>query len=80
MRFSVAGHQRTAGIPAGGGRADTPAGGGLAGIPVGAILYYGWAYMLALWGKGDTEGAPTWRQVRRINICACTRYLQYSRL
>ena len=51
----MAGHQRTADTPAGGGRADgrTPRraedGGG------GAILYYGWAYMLTLWGKGGTE-------------------------
>ena len=29
-------HQRTVGIPAGGGRADTPAGGGQVRIPAGA--------------------------------------------
>ena len=38
----MAGHQRTADTPAGGGQADT--GGG--------ALYYGWAYVLTLWGKG----------------------------
>jgi hypothetical protein len=32
---SVAGHQRTADTPAGGGRADTPAGGGQADTPAG---------------------------------------------
>jgi len=35
------GHQRTVGIPAGGGRADTPAGGGQVGIPAGATLRMG---------------------------------------
>ena len=39
--YSVTGHQRTVGIPAGGGRADIPAGGGQAGIPAG--VHYGWA-------------------------------------
>ena len=37
----MAGHQRTVGIPAGGGRADTPAGGGQVGIPAGATLRMG---------------------------------------
>jgi hypothetical protein len=47
-----------------GGQADTPAGSGQGGA-----LYYGWAYILTLWGKGGyyTEGAPTWRQGRCIN-------------
>ena len=56
----MAGHQRTADTPAGGGRADgrTPrraADGG------GATACYGWAYMtymLALWGKGGCGGSP----------------------
>jgi hypothetical protein len=64
----MAGHQRTVGIPAGGGRAGTPAGGGQAGIPVGAILRMGInPYAM---GRKDTEGegAPTRRQGRRINI------------
>ena len=39
--YSVAGHQRTADTPAGGGRADTPAGGGQVGIPAGATLRMG---------------------------------------
>ena len=53
------GHQRTVGIPAGGGRADTPAGGGQASIPAGAA--HGWAHMLTLWGKEDTgEEAVPW--------------------
>jgi len=37
----MAGHQRTVGIPAGGGRADTLAGGGQVGIPAGATLRMG---------------------------------------
>ena len=41
IQCSMAGHQRTAGIPAGGGRADTPAGGGQVGIPAGATLRMG---------------------------------------
>ena len=41
IQHSMAGHQRTAGIPAGGGRADTPAGGGQVGIPAGATLRMG---------------------------------------
>ena len=49
----MAGHQRTADTPAGGGRADTPAGRGRGGA-----LYYGWAYMLTLWGKGGYGGSP----------------------
>jgi hypothetical protein len=42
----MAGHQRTADTPAGGGRADIPVGGGRADIPVGGgqadrgTLYY----------------------------------------
>jgi hypothetical protein len=36
LQHIMAGNQRTAGIPAGGGRADTPAGGGQVGIPAGA--------------------------------------------
>jgi hypothetical protein len=54
---SMAGHQRTVDTPAGGGRADTPAGGGQADTGRGA-LYYGWAYMLTLWGKGGYGGSP----------------------
>ena len=42
----MAGHQRTADTPAGGGRADIPAGGGQ--VDKGGGLYYGWAYMLTL--------------------------------
>ena len=59
---SIADHQRTMGIPAGGRRADTPVGGGQAGIPpAGAInvLQYsadGHTYVPALWRKEDTEG------------------------
>ena len=41
LQHSMAGHQRTVGIPAGGGRADTPAGGGQVGIPAGATLRMG---------------------------------------
>ena len=41
LQCSMAGHQRTVGIPAGGGRADTPAGGGQVGIPAGATLRMG---------------------------------------
>ena len=55
----MAGHQRTADAPAGGGRADTPARAADRRAFRRALLYYGWAYMLALRGKGDTEGAPT---------------------
>jgi hypothetical protein len=40
-------HQRTVGIPAGGGRADTPAGGEQAGILAGAVLRMG-MHVLAL--------------------------------
>jgi hypothetical protein len=39
--YSGTGHQRTVGIPAGGGRADIPVGGGQAGIPAG--VHYEWA-------------------------------------
>ena len=41
VQHSMAGHQGTVGIPAGGGRADTPAGGGQVGIPAGATLRMG---------------------------------------
>jgi hypothetical protein len=41
LQYSMAGHQRTAGIPVAGGRADTPAGGGQVGIPAGATLRMG---------------------------------------
>ena len=41
LQYSMTGHQRTVGIPAGGGRADTPAGGGQVGIPAGATLRMG---------------------------------------
>jgi hypothetical protein len=41
LQHSMAGHQRTIGTPAGGGRADTPAGGGQVGIPAGATLRMG---------------------------------------
>jgi hypothetical protein len=54
VQYSMAVHQRTVGIPAGGGRADTPAGGEQAGIPAGAMLRMG-IHMLTLWGKEDTE-------------------------
>jgi hypothetical protein len=56
-------NRRTASTPADGGRADTPAGGGQAG----AIVLMGIRTCLRYGGKGDTEGAPTWRQERRIN-------------
>ena len=48
----MAGHQRTAETPAGGGQADTSAAAGR------RALYYGWAYMLTLWGKGGYGGSP----------------------
>ena len=55
----MAGHQRTADTPADGGRADTPAGGGQrTGGHGGGALYYGYAYMLTLWGKGGYGGSP----------------------
>ena len=41
QHYTAWGHQRTVGIPAGGGRADTPAGGGQVGIPAGATLRMG---------------------------------------
>jgi hypothetical protein len=50
----MAGHQRTADTPAGGGRADTPVGGGQGG----AILQMGILYVLTLWGKGGYGGSP----------------------
>jgi hypothetical protein len=50
----MAGHQRTADTPAGGGRADTPAGGGQAG----AILRMGMHAYHTLWGKGGYGGSP----------------------
>jgi hypothetical protein len=50
----MAGHQRTADTPADGRTpqraADRRTRGG--------ALYYGWAYMLALWGKGGCGGSP----------------------
>jgi hypothetical protein len=52
----MAGHPADGGHPGGrrtGGRADTPAGRGRGGA-----LYYGWAYMLTLWGKGGYGGSP----------------------
>jgi hypothetical protein len=54
----MAGHQRTADIPAGSGRADTPAGGGQGG----AMPRMGMHTCATVWGKGGhcTEGAPTW--------------------
>jgi hypothetical protein len=58
----MAGYQRTADTPAGGGRADTPAGGGQADR--------GWRYTtdghtcLRHGGKEDAEGAPTIRRGR----------------
>jgi hypothetical protein len=52
----MAGHQRTADTPAGSGRAEIPAGGGQADR--GGGLYYGWAYMLTLGGKGGYGGSP----------------------
>ena len=58
----MAGHQRTADTPAGGGRADTPAGSGQGGrytTDGHTCLRYG--------GREDAEGAPTWRQGRCIN-------------
>ena len=62
----MAGHQRTADTPAGGGRADTPAGGGQGG----AMRYATDGHTcLRYGGMEDTEGAPTWRQGRRIYTC-----------
>ena len=62
----MAGHQRTADTPAGGGRADgrTPRRAADRGA-----LYYGWAYMLTLWGKGGYGGSP--------NVEAGKMYQQY---
>jgi hypothetical protein len=48
----MAGHQRTADTPAGGGQADT--GGGRYNKDRHTCLRYG--------GRRDTDGAPTWRQ------------------
>jgi hypothetical protein len=53
--------------PADGGRADIPAGGGQADTPAGATLYNRGGYMLALWERGDAEGAPSGRQGRCVN-------------
>ena len=63
----MAGHQRTADTPAGGGRADrrTPR----RAADRGGALYYGWAYMLTLWGKGGYGGSP--------NVEAGKMYQQY---
>ena len=50
-----------------GGQADVPAGGGQADAPAGAMgqrCTNGNTDVRTLWGKGDTEGAPTWRQER----------------
>jgi hypothetical protein len=51
----MAGHQRTADTPAGGGRADgrTPRRAADRGA-----LCYGWVHMLTLWGKGGHGGSP----------------------
>ena len=51
----MAGHHRTADTPAGGGRADgrTPRRAADRGA-----LYYGWAYILTLRGKGGHGGSP----------------------
>ena len=51
----MAGHQRTADTPAGGGRADgrTPR-----RAADRRALYYEWAYMLTLWEKGGYGGSP----------------------
>jgi hypothetical protein len=54
----MAGHQRTAETPAGGGRADTPAGDGQADTGGGALHYGWWACMLTLGGKGGFGGSP----------------------
>jgi hypothetical protein len=52
----MAGHQRTADTPAGGGQADgrTPR----RAEDGGGALCYGWEYMLTLWGKGGYGGSP----------------------
>ena len=64
LQYSTAwGHQRTVGIPAGGGRADgrTPQRAANRQA-LRRALHYGWAYMLTLWGKEDTEGeAVPWK-------------------
>ena len=52
----MAGHQRTADTPAGGGRADRRT--SRRAADRGGALYYGWAYMLTLWGKGGYGGSP----------------------
>jgi hypothetical protein len=46
----MAGHQRTADTPAGGGHPG--------GQRTGRALYYGWAYMLTLWGTEGYGGSP----------------------
>jgi hypothetical protein len=58
----MAGHQRTAETPAGGGQADTSAAAGR------RALYYGWAYMLTLWGKGGYGGSPDVEAGRREDV------------
>jgi hypothetical protein len=63
INTSMAGHQRTADTPAGGGRADNPAGGGPGGrynADGHACLRYG--------GRKDTERAPTRRKGGCSNI------------
>ena len=59
LQHSMAGHQRTVGIPAGGGRADTPAGGGQVGIPAGATLRVG-MHAHAMGEEGAEEEAVPW--------------------
>jgi hypothetical protein len=60
----MAGHQRTAGTPVGGGRADTPAGGRQAGIPAGAILRMGiHAYAMGERGYGGSPNAEAGEDV-----------------
>jgi hypothetical protein len=56
----MAGHQRTADTPAGGGRADTPAGGGQVDTGGGRYTTDGhtYRYMLTLLGKGGYGGSP----------------------
>jgi hypothetical protein len=51
----MAGHQRTADTPAGGGRAGGHPGGRRTG---GRYTTGGWAYMLTLRGKGGYGGSP----------------------
>jgi hypothetical protein len=63
----MAGHQRTADTPAGGGRADTPAGGGQAGVILRMGIHHTSCLRLRYGGREDTEGAPTRRQGRFTN-------------